>query len=95
MQENPSVNLFVTQPDPTRRFIRKQGLNMLFVECDTHMWRLGERPLQDGIRLDGGSDWFCLNRKFAKYLVESEQDLLVGLKEFWKYSLLPAEVSAS
>ena len=65
---------------------------MLFYECDTHMWRLGERPLQDGIRIDGGSDWFCLNRKFTKYVVNSKDKLVSGLKEFWKYSLLPAEV---
>ena len=74
------------------RFIRKQGLGKLFVECDTHMWRVGERQLPAGIRVDGGSDWVSLNRDFCQYLATSSDPLLKGLKEYWKYSLLPAEV---
>jgi len=26
-----------------------QGLNRVFVECDQHMWRLGERDLPEGV----------------------------------------------
>ena len=44
-----------TPPPP--RFIQKQGLAHLFVECDNHMWRIDQRPLQSGIWIDGGSDW--------------------------------------
>ena len=43
-----------------------------FYECDTHMWRLGPRTLPQGVQIDGGSDWICLNRQFAKYVVYSE-----------------------
>lgn len=68
---------------------------MLFLECDTHMWRLGERSLQDGIRIDGGSDWFCLHRDFATYVTQSKDELVTGLKAYWEYSLLPAEVCIS
>lgn len=75
------------------RFIRKQGLDKTFHECDTHMWRLGSRDLPDGIRMDGGSDWIALNRKFCNYVVHGTDDLLVGLKKIYKYTLLPAEVS--
>jgi len=74
----------------TLKFIRKQGLNMLFYECEYRMWRLGPRQLQEGIRIDGGSDWICLSREFIQYAVSSDP-LLTGLKSFWKYSLLPAE----
>ena len=65
---------------------------MLFHECDNRMWRLGPRNLPDGIRVDGGSDWICLNRKFISYVINENDTLLNGLKDFWKYSLLPAEV---
>ena len=86
-----------------RRFMRKQGLNMLFHECDNRMWRLGTRSPQDGIRIDGGSDWVCLYRDFAQYLTgagggrgstwsEGDAALLAGLKDYWAYALLPAEV---
>lgn len=74
------------------RFIRKQGINMLFYECDNHMWRLGARDMQDGIRIDGGSDWICLHRDFVHYLSHSKDEMLAGLKAYWKYSLLPGEV---
>jgi len=74
----------------TLKFIRKQGLNMLFYECEHRMWRLGPRQLQEGIRIDGGSDWICLSHEFIQYVV-GDDPLLSGLKSFWKYSLLPAE----
>ena len=54
------------------KFIKKQGLDKTFYECETHMWRLGERSLPSGIFVDGGSDWICLNRNFANYVVNSE-----------------------
>lgn len=74
----------------TVKFIRKQGLNMLFYECEHRMWRLGPRQLQEGIRIDGGSDWICLSREFIQY-IDGNDTLLSGLKSFWKYALLPAE----
>ncbi|OCT60647.1 hypothetical protein XELAEV_18046667mg [Xenopus laevis] len=53
------------------RFIKKQGLDRLFHECNSHMWRLGERQIPEGIVLD---------------------DVLVSeLRQFYKYTLLPAE----
>ena len=74
------------------RFIKKQGLDKTFYECDTHMWRLGERELPTGISLDGGSDWIIVNREFVRYLITTDNTLLRGLKEMYKYTLLPAEV---
>ena len=57
------------------------------------MWRLGNRDLPKNIDFDGGSDWICLNRKFVDYVVHSQDALVPGLKYFYKYSLLPAEVN--
>ncbi|XP_077412937.1 xylosyltransferase 1-like isoform X1 [Vanacampus margaritifer] len=73
------------------RFIRKQGLDRLFLECDTHMWRLGDRKIPQGIAVDGGSDWFLLNRAFVDYVVRSTDELVSGLKRFYTFTLLPAE----
>ena len=80
-------------PSSIIRFIKKQGLDRTFVECDNHMWRIGNRVVPPDIDVDGGSDWICLNREFSDYLINSRDHLLVGLKQMYKYSLLPAEVS--
>lgn len=73
-------------------FIRKQGLDRLFYECDTHMWRLGDRKIPEGVAVDGGSDWFLVNRRFVDYVVNSQDELVAGMKRFYAYTLLPAEV---
>ena len=76
------------------RFLRKQGLDRLFTECDTHMWRLCSRSIPRGIRMDGGSDWFGLHRSFVRDTVLRPNNTLVdGLKSYWTYALLPSEVS--
>lgn len=56
------------------------------------MWRLGNREIPDGIRIDGGSDWITLSRDFAKHLVTGTDELLLGLKQMYKFTLLPSEV---
>ncbi|KAM9393716.1 xylosyltransferase 2 [Pholidichthys leucotaenia] len=73
------------------RFIKKQGLDRLFHECDNHMWRLGERSIPDGLEVSGGSDWFALTRSFVEYVINSRDELVSGLKQFYSYALLPAE----
>ncbi|XP_064639668.1 xylosyltransferase oxt-like [Lineus longissimus] len=75
----------------TPQFMRKQGLGKTFIECDTHMWRLSDRTLPGGILLDGGSDWIALNRKFIQYILSDGNPLILGLKQVFKYTLLPAE----
>lgn len=77
------------------RFIKKQGLDRLFHECDSHMWRLGERQIPRGLAVSGGSDWFSLTRKFVEYVINSQDELVTSLKQFYTYTLLPAEVSHS
>jgi len=56
------------------------------------MWRLGDRRIPEGIAVDGGSDWFLLNRKFVEYVTFSNDDLVTKMKRFYSYTLLPAEV---
>ncbi len=75
------------------RFIKKQGIDRTFYECDEHMWRLGGRTLPPTIDVDGGSDWIALNRNFVSYVITSQDSLVFGLKHMFKYALLPAEVS--
>lgn len=57
------------------------------------MWRLGERSIPEGLEVSGGSDWFALTRRFVEYVISSQDDLVSGLKQFYSYALLPAEVS--
>uniref|UniRef100_A0A667XVR7 Xylosyltransferase 1 n=1 Tax=Myripristis murdjan TaxID=586833 RepID=A0A667XVR7_9TELE len=85
------MNFIKSHGRDNARFIRKQGLDRLFYECDTHMWRLGDRKIPEGISVDGGSDWFLLNRMFVEYVINSKDDLVTSMKRFYAYTLLPAE----
>ena len=75
----------------TETFIKKQGLDRTFYECDHHMYRLGPRTLPMGIKYDGGSDWFCLSKAFIEYILQEKDALLNGLFSLYNYTLLPAE----
>ncbi|XP_061415749.1 xylosyltransferase 1-like [Lethenteron reissneri] len=75
----------------TEKFIKKQGLNKVFHECDEHMWRVGERKMPAGIAIDGGSDWFAVTRQFVSYIIHSKSRLVSQLKQFYAFALLPAE----
>ena len=74
------------------RFIQKQGLDRTFIECDSHMWRVDTRPLPPDITVDGGSDWIAIHRNYSHYLVTDKSTYLIGLKKYYEFSLLPAEV---
>lgn len=75
------------------RFSLNQALGHAFLQCENHMWRVGPRRLPLGIQFTGGSDWFCLNHEFVDYVINSNHEYLLNLKHFYKYSLLPSEVS--
>lgn len=90
---NKGKNFVKSHGQDTQRFIAKQGLDKTFYECDAHMWRLGDRELPNGIRLDGGSDWIGLSRDFCSYLITANDTLLRGLDTIYQHTLLPAEVS--
>ncbi|KAF6203252.1 hypothetical protein GE061_003670 [Apolygus lucorum] len=89
---NHERNFVKSHGREVQRFITKQGLDKSFVECDAHMWRIGDRKLPTGIVVDGGSDWLALSRPFVEYLASGGTETLVqGLTTIFKYSLLPAE----
>lgn len=89
---NKGKNFVKSHGREVQRFIQKQGLDKTFVECDTHMWRVGDRKLPWGIQIDGGSDWIALSREFVAYAASDEPDELVqGLRVVFNYTLLPAE----
>ena len=56
------------------------------------MWRVDNRELPPDITLDGGSDWIAINRNYSHYLVTDKGPFLTGLKRYYEFSLLPAEV---
>ncbi|CAG2159896.1 unnamed protein product, partial [Oppiella nova] len=88
---NRGKNFVKSHGQDSQRFITKQGLDKTFYECDTHMWRVADRQLPKGIRWDGGSDWVVLSREFCHYITYEDNELLRGLKQVFKYTLLPAE----
>lgn len=72
------------------RFVKKQGLNRTFVQCDEHMFKVGSRELPAGLRIEGGSDWFILHRTFAIHL-HSGDLFIEALRGWFDRSLLSAE----
>lgn len=89
---NRHKNFVKSHGREVQRFIQKQGLDKTFVECDTHMWRIGDRTLPSGIQIDGGSDWVCLSRNFVEYVTAPVKDALIeGLLKIFQHTLLPAE----
>ncbi|XP_045155245.1 xylosyltransferase 2 [Echinops telfairi] len=91
LSKNRDKNFLKSHGRDNSRFIKKQGLDRLFHECDSHMWRLGERQIPEGIVVDGGSDWFVLTRSFVEYVVYTDDPLVAQLRQFYTYTLLPAE----
>lgn len=91
---NKGRNFVKSHGRETQRFVQKQGLDKTFVECDMHMWRVGDRHLPLGIQVDGGSDWVALDRRFVEFVVEGEREgdsLVTGLLQIFRHTLLPAE----
>ena len=89
---NEGFNFLKSHGYDSSKFITKQGLQRIFYECENRMWRLGDRLLPNGVWVDGGSDWVALHREFVNYVVNSEDEIVVGLKKVFNYTLLPAEV---
>lgn len=90
---NRDRNFVKSHGREVQRFIQKQGLDKTFVECDTHMWRTGDRTLPAGIQIDGGSDWVALSRDFVEYVSapDDRDELVSGLLRIFEHTLLPAE----
>uniref|UniRef100_A0A0R3RVV9 protein xylosyltransferase n=1 Tax=Elaeophora elaphi TaxID=1147741 RepID=A0A0R3RVV9_9BILA len=75
----------------TARFIQKQGLEYVFMQCENRMWLLMKRTkFPNSIRLDGGSDWVVISRNFAEYAL-SDEELPLNFRKFFANVLLPVE----
>lgn len=48
---NRDKNFVKSHGREVQRFIQKQGLDKTFVECDTRMWRIGDRQLPFGVQV--------------------------------------------
>ncbi|XP_055620367.1 xylosyltransferase oxt isoform X2 [Toxorhynchites rutilus septentrionalis] len=93
LSANRGKNFVRSHGREVQRFIQKQGLDRTFVECDNHMWRIGDRVLPSGVQIDGGSDWICLSRDFTQYVTEGRvgDELVEGLLIIFRQTILPAE----
>jgi len=75
------------------KYAKKQGLEYSFLNCENRMWKINKRTFASGLQFGGGSDWFILNSNFIDYILSSNDEYLQYLKDFYKYTLLPSEVS--
>ncbi|KAI6217860.1 Protein xylosyltransferase [Aphelenchoides fujianensis] len=75
----------------TGTFLKKQGYNYHFMQCENRMWRFSARTnFPKFLRADGGSDWVIIAREFAKYAV-SELELPTQMRKLFTSVLLPLE----
>lgn len=79
------------------KFIKKQGLDKIFYQCDQRAWLIGTRKLLNGVIYSGGSDWFALPREFCDYILnnlkhkDTQNNLVGALVQFYNYTILPVE----
>ncbi|KAK2703220.1 xylosyltransferase oxt-like isoform X2 [Artemia franciscana] len=78
------------QEDPFKS-IKSQGFSQSFVECDDYLFRVGNKTLPKGIRMDFGSDWFVFHRLFAEFAVNDSDPLIHGLQTIANFSYLAPE----
>lgn len=48
LTSNKDRNFLKSHGHDTNKFLQKQGLDRTFLECENHMWRIGERRLPLG-----------------------------------------------
>lgn len=48
LTNNKERNFLKSHGHDTNKFLQKQGLDRTFLECENHMWRIGERHLPLG-----------------------------------------------
>lgn len=93
---NHERNFIKSHGKNTFDFIQTQALNKVFVQCERRMWRITDRSLIKGIVWDGGSDWMILSQSFCRYVTNELNNrrvsLVHGLRNYFEFSLLPAEV---
>jgi len=84
-------NFVATSGKEMLKFQDGQGMRKLFYNCEDRMWRVGDRRLPFGLQWVGGSDWVILHKKFAHYLVYSDDAMVRGLTNYYFYSIMAPE----
>ena len=56
------------------------------------MWKVTKRTIPYGIQFHDGNDWFILNSKLSKYIVNTSDDFLNNLKKMFNHHIMPLEV---
>ncbi|GMS80921.1 hypothetical protein PENTCL1PPCAC_3096, partial [Pristionchus entomophagus] len=75
----------------TVKFLERQGVDFVFMECENRMWKIARRPsFPPNVALTGGSDWVVLHRSLAQYSAASDE-LLSKLRRLFSNMLLPVE----
>ncbi|CAD5232191.1 unnamed protein product [Bursaphelenchus xylophilus] len=91
LTENKGKSFISAHGYNTGTFLKKQGYNYHFFECEERMWRVGQRNnYPQNLRVDGGSDWVIIHRDLAIYSI-SEEKVCKDLRKFFKTILLPLE----
>lgn len=97
LESNPRSNIYLkTHNLKGDKFVKKQGLDQSFYQCDNRVWRLGPRQLPNSITFSGGSDWFILPKDFCDFILDDQKNadaktLLQPLLQLFNHTLLPAE----
>ena len=53
LSDHRSKNFLKQHAIDIDQFVRRQGLEYIFVECDSHMWRIGRRVLPSNVVITG------------------------------------------
>lgn len=103
LSRHEGKNFLKFHGQPNDAFVRKQGLEVLFLQCENRMWRLSKQRDLPTLAFSGGSDWIALHRSFVHWLIgdpvesrgasddEAERSFVTALTQFFNYTLLPAE----
>ena len=93
LTKHQGMNFIWSTKAPNSKFLTENAVVQTFVECETHMYKLGPREVPAGIQIDGGSDWYCLSKPFVEYIALHREDdpLLKELYSVFDYSLMAAE----
>ena len=63
----------------------------MYFECDNYLWHVGAIRLPKGAMHYSGSDWMGLNREFVSYIINENDELVNGMKQFFTYMANPCE----
>jgi protein xylosyltransferase len=72
--------------------LKNQGFHYHFTECENRMWLISKRSLPIGVQFELANDWVMLHYSFINYIVNSNDEYLVYLKNLLLNSIMSPEV---